>query len=42
MGFYRISRNVNKEKEVRELTGTHVFGANGYVCMGQRMVNPHI
>jgi hypothetical protein len=23
-----------------ELTGIHVFGADGYVCMGQQVVNP--
>jgi hypothetical protein len=41
MGFSRISREVSKENEVRELTGIHAFGADGYVCMGQQVVNPH-
>jgi hypothetical protein len=31
-----------KKRKLRELTGTQVFGADGYVCMGQRIVNPHI
>jgi hypothetical protein len=31
-----------KKRKSGELTGTHAFGANGYVHMGQRMVNPHI
>ena len=31
-----------KKRKSGELTGTHVFGVDGYVCMGQRMVNPHI
>jgi hypothetical protein len=40
--FFRISREVSK-KNNGELTGTHVFGAaNGYVRMGQRVVNSHI
>jgi hypothetical protein len=25
-----------------EVTETHTFGGDGYVSMGQRMVNPHI
>jgi hypothetical protein len=31
-----------KKKKSGELTGTHTFGTDGYVCMGQRMVNPQI
>jgi hypothetical protein len=31
-----------KKRKSRELTRTHAFGADGYVCMGQQMVNPHI
>jgi hypothetical protein len=32
----------SKKRKSGELTGTHVFGADGYVRMGQRMVNHHI
>jgi hypothetical protein len=32
----------SKKRKSGELTETHVFGADGYVRMGQRMVNPHI
>jgi hypothetical protein len=31
-----------KKRKSGEFTGTHAFGVDGYVCMGQRMVNPHI
>jgi hypothetical protein len=31
-----------KKRKSEELTGTHAFGADGYVCMGQRVVNPLI
>jgi hypothetical protein len=31
-----------KKRKSRELTAPHTFGANGYVRMGQRAVNPHI
>jgi hypothetical protein len=31
-----------KKRKSGEFTGTHTFGVNGYICMGQRMVNPHI
>jgi hypothetical protein len=31
-----------KKRKSRELTGTHTFGADGYICMGQRVVNPRI
>jgi hypothetical protein len=31
-----------KKRKAGELTGIHAFGANGYVCMSQRMANPHI
>jgi hypothetical protein len=31
-----------KKRKSGELTGTHVFEADGYICMGQRMINPHI
>jgi hypothetical protein len=31
-----------KERKSGELTGTHTFGADGNVCMGQQVVNPHI
>jgi hypothetical protein len=31
-----------KKRKSGELTRTHVFGADGYVCMGQRVLNPHI
>jgi hypothetical protein len=31
-----------KKRKSGELTGRHAFGADGYVRMGQRVVNPHI
>jgi hypothetical protein len=31
-----------KKRKSGEFTETHVFGADGYVCMDQRMVNSHI
>jgi hypothetical protein len=31
-----------KKRKSGELTGTHTFGADGNVCMGQQVVNPHI
>jgi hypothetical protein len=31
-----------KKRKSEELTRTHVFGPDGYICMGQRIVNPHI
>jgi hypothetical protein len=31
-----------KKKWPVEVSGTHAFGTNGYICMGQRMVNSHI
>jgi hypothetical protein len=31
-----------KKRRLGELTGTHAFRADGYVCMGQRMVYPQI
>jgi hypothetical protein len=31
-----------KKRKLEELTTPHTFGANGYVCMGQQVVNPHI
>jgi hypothetical protein len=31
-----------KKRKSMELTRTHVFGADRYVCMGQRVVNPRI
>jgi hypothetical protein len=31
-----------KKRKLGELTGTHAFGADGYVHMGQRVVNPCI
>jgi hypothetical protein len=34
-------KSANKRKSW-ELTGTHVFGVDGYVRMGQRVVNPRI
>jgi hypothetical protein len=42
MGFSRTSREVSKEKKVRELTGTQAFRADGFIRMGQRVVNLHI
>jgi hypothetical protein len=31
-----------KKRKLEELTTPHTFGANGYVRMGQQVVNPHI
>jgi hypothetical protein len=31
-----------KKRKSGELTGTHVFGVDGYVRMGQQVVNPCI
>jgi hypothetical protein len=31
-----------KKRKLGELTGTHAFGTDGYVHMGQRVVNPRI
>jgi hypothetical protein len=31
-----------KKRKLWELMGTHAFGADGYVHMGQRMVNHHM
>jgi hypothetical protein len=31
-----------KKRKSGELTAPHMFGADGYVHMGQRVVNPHI
>jgi hypothetical protein len=31
-----------KKRKTRATFGTHAFGGNGYVRMGQRVVNPHI
>jgi hypothetical protein len=31
-----------KNRKSGSVFGTHAFGADGYVYMGQRMVNPHI
>jgi hypothetical protein len=31
-----------KKRKSGELTGTHMFEADGYVRMGERVVNPHI
>jgi hypothetical protein len=31
-----------KKRMSVELIGTHAFGADEYVCMGQQVVNPHI
>jgi hypothetical protein len=30
------------KRKLGELTRTHAFGADGYICMGQRVVNLHI
>jgi hypothetical protein len=42
MGFSKILSEVSKEKEVMGVYWKHAFGADGYVCMAQRVVNPHI
>jgi hypothetical protein len=37
-----IKRSQQKKRKLEELTTPHTFGANGYVRMGQQVVNPHI
>jgi hypothetical protein len=42
---YELLQNIKRSqqrKKLEELTGTHMFVADGYVRMGQRVVNPHI
>jgi hypothetical protein len=34
--------NLVKKRKSGEFTAPHTFGADGYVYMGQRAVNPHI
>jgi hypothetical protein len=31
-----------KKRKLGELIGAHAFGADGYVRMGQRVINPRI
>jgi hypothetical protein len=38
----KYQEKLAKKRKSGELIGTHAFGANGCVRMGQRMVNPHI
>jgi hypothetical protein len=42
MSFSRISREARKEKEVRVASGKHMVEVDGYVYLGQQMVNSHI
>jgi hypothetical protein len=38
----KYQEKLAKKRKLGELTTPHTFGADGYVCMGQRAVNPHI